>query len=154
VAVVDLNEVAKRLGRLGEISDALRQREVNLHEQLGSLQTSARKFYQDELEKMGEPPSDDDVKLEEHEQKVRVVQQQINVQFQQARRRAQSHLSSYEQTLVARFREEVRPVARKIAAERGMTVVFPKTENIAFWANPKLDITEDVIEQMVSRSSP
>ncbi len=154
VAVIDLDEVAKRLGEMDDIREALDAQGSELNEQLSSLQTSAREAYEGKVEELGEAPEEDPDKQAEIDQELQVVRRNINVRLDQARKQAQNIMTTKQQRLVSRFREEVKPVARRVAAARGLTVVVPKSDNLSFVFVPEVDITEEVIEEMTGGTAP
>lgn len=152
VAVVDLDEVARRLGRLDEIGGELRQREASLNQQLQAMQSSYRQQYQDKLNQLAQAPPEASVGRSEQEQQLQVVQQKMNVQLLQAKKQAQTNLNSYQLTLINRFRAEVKPIAQEVAAQRGFSVVVPKLDQVLFAFDPAVDITDEVARRMLVAS--
>lgn len=143
VAVIDLDDVAKRLGRDVSISSELKGAGDLLSTKLGETQ----KGYQSELEKsraaLPETLSDED------NQKLLQLSQSLNQQFQSKQREAQEELNATRLALVNRFKEEVKPVAKKIALSRGLEVVILKSELI-LTALETVDITDEVVVTMVA----
>jgi len=155
VAVVDLNEVARRLGRLGEIGDELKAKGKVLNDELSALSETLKEDLDTRIEGVGEEPAEDatDEEKKEYAQKVLEIRREINVQFQQKRQEAQRTLNDLEQRRITAFREKVRPVAKKIATSRGLTLVVPKNDNLTFVYAVDIDITEEVIEELVGSST-
>ncbi|MEM1296569.1 MAG: OmpH family outer membrane protein, partial [Verrucomicrobiota bacterium] len=77
----------------------------------------------------------------------------LNVQLSRAQSTAQQQLNRDEVALVQNFRNEVRPVAVKIALERGFTIVLTKNEAVLFAYDDNFDITEEVIRRMAAPGS-
>jgi hypothetical protein len=71
--------------------------------------------------------------------------------LQQAKREAQVKLEQYRQSLVAQFRNEVRPWAQQVAADKGLSVVIPKNEGFLLSVDPGVDITADAIKVYQTR---
>ena len=146
VALIDLDDVAKRLGRDAAIVQELK----DAGGPLGAQLTAAQKEYQTQFDRskdsIGTKPSDADA------QKLAELARNLNVQLQQKQQEAQQELNAKRTTLVVRFREEVKPVALKIAASKGLGVVLLKSEAVLGTA-PGLDITDDVVTELIRTSS-
>jgi len=140
LAVIDLDLMAKTCGRTMEINDALKTRESALNQQLQQGLVSLRKQIEDKKTEFGESPT------EEQQQTLAAMDQKAVAMLQQARREAQVKLEQYRQNLVAQFRNEVRPWAQQVAAEKGLSVVIPKNEGFLLSVDPGVDITADVIK--------
>jgi len=143
VALIDLENTAKRLGRDVVIAKELKDAGGALGEQL----TAAQKEFQGELEQLkqtlGDRPS------EAGNQKLVELSRNLNAQFQQKQQQAQQELDARRVALVNRFREELRPVAMKVAAGKGLGVVLIKSELVVVASDPALDITDEVIAEMI-----
>src|SRR4051794_32582771 len=72
VAVVDLDAVAKRLGKDVEIAKSLDQKQTTLKERVDAIQESAVSQLRELKKKMGEKPSD------KQQQEFRTLQQDLN----------------------------------------------------------------------------
>jgi len=147
VAFIDLEDAAKRLGRDTVITQALKEAGAALGEQLGTTQ----KEYQDEIARVkqaagNKPTEADNLKLAE-------MARNLNLQFQQKQQQAQQELGAKRLALVNRFREEIKPIALKIASGKGLTAVLVKSDIVVLGNDPSLNITDDVVAEM-SRLSP
>jgi len=142
VALIDLENTAKRLGRDVVIAKELKDAGGALGEQL----TAAQKELQGELERfkqtLGDKPS------EAGNQKLVELSRNLNAQFQQKQQQAQQELDARRVALVNRFREELKPVAMKVAAGKGLGVVLIKSELVVIASDPALDITDEVVAEM------
>jgi Skp family chaperone for outer membrane proteins len=72
----------------------------------------------------------------------------LNEEFGKARVSAQAVLSQEQVALVQKFRDEVFPVAKEIAQERGFKTILLKSESVLFAWEPESEITEEVIKRM------
>jgi len=146
VALIDLEAAAKRLGRDVVITQELKDAGNTLGEQLAA----AQKEYQGELERykqaLGAKPSETD------NQKLMELSRNLNAQFQQRQQQAQQELGSKRVALVNRFREELKPLAMKIAAGKGLGVILVKSDVVVLGNDPNLDITDDVVAEMTKSS--
>lgn len=148
VALVDLDDVAKRLGRDVAIVRELKDAGGPLSDQL----TAAQKDYQAQFDRskdsIGPKPSEAD------NQKLAELARNLNAQLQQKQQQAQQELNNKRASLVMRFREELKPVALKIAARKGLGIVLVKSEMVVLANEPGLDITEEVVAEMIRTGSP
>ena len=71
----------------------------------------------------------------------------------QAQAEATSKLKQMQFDLVKDFREQVRPIAKRIANNRGMTVVLIHNEAFVLDHDPSTDITDAVISDMPRASA-
>lgn len=145
LAVIDLDYVAKTIGRTEEISDALKVRKNALDQALAQVQAQAKDKLQQEQQAAGEQPTD------EQKQKLAAFERKLNSELLQIARKAQADLETYRATLLTQFRTEVRPLAQQVAAEKGLGVVIPKNEGFLLSVDPGVDITAEVIKAYQTR---
>ena len=145
LAVIDLDVVAKSIGRTQEMNDALNVRKNALDQALQRGQADFKKQIADKKVEFGETPTD--------EQKATLVQMERNASAQliQASRTAQAKLEQERQNMISEFRAEVRPVAQQVASDRGLGVVIPKNEGFLLSVDPGVDITADVVKAYGSK---
>ncbi len=146
MAVVDLDAVAKKLGRDVEMQKLISERQTALNQQLAAIQDNLRSQFEDKKTEFGPNPTEDQT------QQLVAIQNQINLELRRTKATAQNDLERYKQGLIAEFREEVKPVVKQIAAENGIGVVVPKNEAIIFTFEPESDITELVASAMPESS--
>jgi Skp family chaperone for outer membrane proteins len=143
VALLDIDAVAKRLGRDAAIVEQLKARNDSLSESL----TQERNKLQGELTKseeaLGTSPTD------AQKQELLKLGQGLNAQLQSKLQAAREELSAQQTTLIRQFREEVRPVAQKIAAKKGMNIVILRSDIVVLSADAAVDITDDVVAEMI-----
>jgi Skp family chaperone for outer membrane proteins len=133
IAVVDLDEIARQMGRDEKFKAALREKEAELNNRLAELQRSLNAQYQQQAQ-YGFPSTE--------------FRSRMNARLSQAQADARKELADFKQSLIAEFRGEVAPVAREIAAERGLGVVVPKNDNFLLTFEPGVDITPQVAERL------
>lgn len=146
MAIVDLDGIAKKLGRDQEMNAAIQQRQDAINQQLNDYRTALKQQFEKQKAEFGENPTD------EQKQELALFEAKINQRFAQERAKAQNQLAAYQRGLIAEFREEVKPIAQKVAAENGMKVVVPKTDLI-FAFQPEADITDRVVAAMPASSA-
>ena len=141
-AVIDLDAVAKRLGRDVAILAELKEAGAPLRDQLAASQ----KDYQEQIDRLktslGAKPSEAD------KQKLADLARSLNQQFQQQQQQAQQDMSTKKAALISRFREEVKPVALKIATGKGLGIVQLKNDLTILASEPALDITDEVVAEL------
>ena len=147
VALIDLDDIAKRLGRDVAIVQELKDAGGPLGDQL----TAAQKEYQTQFDRskdsIGTKPSDAD------SQKLAELARNLNSQLQQKQQQAQQELNTKRASLVTRFREEIKPIALKIASSKGLGAVLLKSDGVVLAAEQGLDITDEVVAEMIRTGS-
>ncbi len=142
VAVVDLDDLAKRLGDDVTIQKQMKDTQASLDQQLQSLQTSLRQQYQRKLEELkSQQTKNDDSLPSAAKQLLAELEQKLNMQLLQAQQTARKKLEAYRINLVQDFRSEVGPVAREIASQHGLGVVITKNDAILLTFDDAHDIT-------------
>ena len=118
VAVVDIEAVAKQLGADAALERQIKDAETSLNSQLGSLQASLRKQYDDKSKELlapqdnrALPPAD----ATAAKQQLAEFEKRLNQQLLQAQQTARNQFNAYRGSLFQNFRGEVVPVAKKIA---------------------------------------
>ncbi len=142
VAIVDLDEIARRLGRDLQMNEQVAQREQAYNEQLVSIQSQIREQLAARSEALGETPT------EAQKQELEKIPQQLAGELTQARHKARADVLHFRRRLVDHLREELKPVARQAAAERGLTIVMTKNDSVVFDVAPECDVTEAVIAKL------
>ena len=148
VAVIDLDEVARQLGRELSIKQSLTAREANLNQQLETLRVSYANLLNQRKQELTEQPASSEVA------QVQAFEQQAVAKIQEARQQAQNHLLTQKRDLITAFREEVKPIAAEVAATRGLSLVVSKNDTFLFAFDSGVDITSDVVAKMQSSATP
>ena len=149
-AIIDLEAAAKRLGRDVAIMAELKEAGTSLKDQLAASQ----KDFQEQIDRLkaslGAKPSEAD------KQKLAETSRALNQQFLQKQQQAQQELNAKKAVLVSRFREEINPVALKIAASKGLGIVQIKNDATVLASEPELDITDEVVAELsrADKTSP
>lgn len=148
VGVVDLDLVAKRLGRDIEMQNDVQERVSSLNAKLASLQESLRRLYDEKKEKYGEEVSEEGIK------ELQAAEERMDAQLREFKRKAEAELAAFRQQLVDRFREQAKPVLREVAAARGLSIVVPKNDGLLLTVDPAVEITDEVASRMPPIKSP
>ena len=144
IAIVDVNAVARALGR----DDVIEQRIVSANQQLTSQLLEVAQSLQQQLEALQQTAGDDD----EARQQLAQATVKANQQLKQTQRAAQKQLEQYRAGVVSEFLNEVRPHAAEIARERGARLVLTAAANL-LWFDATVDITDEVIAALRARGS-
>lgn len=139
--VVDLTAVGKATGQDESMQEKAQATRDELNVQLTNSARNLEKLIEEEREKLGGSPS------EEQEQILQSLLQQAQQQYAQLQADAQQRAQQNEVNLVLQFRDRVRPIAEKIAGSRGASVVLTSDQAV-FWVDPAVDITGDVITEL------
>jgi outer membrane protein len=70
-----------------------------------------------------------------------------NVELQRMTQDAQQEVQELQQDLQNQFQQKLMPIVQKVAASKGIHVLFSAADSGIVWADPGLDITPDVIKQ-------
>jgi len=143
VAVIDLDEVAKRLGRDKSMENALTTRQEELNQNLVTMQEGLREQLTKRQEELGEAASEED------QQKLMQLQQEAGNRVSAAIEDAQVKLQEERKKMVAQFREEVQPHVRKAASDMGADLVVTRNDNVIFHHTPEINITDAVVSSMI-----
>ncbi len=146
VAVLDLQAVAKALGRDDEFKVQLESAGKQLGEQLTKVSTSLQSQLREEQTKIGANPSDED------RGKLRQMALDAQRKFQQSQQQARQQARQLQIKLASQFRADVQPVAAQVARSKGASAVL--LANSLMWFEPAVDITADVIGKMRSMKKP
>lgn len=146
VALIDLEVVAKRLGRDTEIDSELK----TIGDDLGNKLAAAQKGLQDEFlqlkQSLGENPT------AEENQKLADRGRELNEKFQQEQQTARQEIANKRTDLVVGFREEIRPTALRVASDRGLTTILVKSDIVVLANDPSVDITDAVVADLVGKT--
>lgn len=142
VAVVDLDEVARRLGRDAEMVQAFQGEAGRLNQALTSAQQSAVSQLEEIGKGLGDHPSEDDAR------NFLRVRQSAQLQLNQLRARAETQLNQHRQQLVSQFRQQAKPIVNKVAKDKGYSTIVTRNDTVVFSYDNAVDITEDVVRLM------
>lgn len=147
IAIIDLDEIARQLGSDKQIVSAIKQRQAALNNKLTELAQN----YSDELKKQK-----DTLEAESQDPAVQLAsyQQQVNQSFSTAKAQARQNLSQHRSQLVQQFKDAVRPAARRVAEQRGFSVIVTKQDSLLYEYDADHDITSDVIQVLRVSSAP
>ena len=140
VAVIDVDSVARALGRDTVMRQQIEQAAQNLTREMEGLAAELREQLQQEQGKLGEAPS-----TEQREQFARLGLE-AQTRLQQGQQQAQRQVQELQVTLARSFQDEVRPVAAAIARKHGIGTVIPTS--FVLWHDGTRDITAEVTSEM------
>ena len=147
VAVVDLDAVARKVGKDKQILQLIEQRQVTLNEQVSATQQSL-------IEQLNQKKSEFGELNEEETQQLAQMQTKANAILSSTRTQAQSNLTAFQQEVVDRFRAETKPIALEIASKKGCRVVLSKNDSVVFAFDQTIDLTDEVVAALQSKTGP
>ena len=144
VAVIDLDAIAQRLGSDKQIADAITQRQTSLSQQLVDLAKSYNQQIAEQKKKLAETPAE--------QEKVTLAnwQQQANKNLNQVKHQAELDLQKHKAQLIAQFRDQIKPSARRVAQTRGLSVIVTKNDSVLYDFAPSADITDAVVADLLA----
>jgi Skp family chaperone for outer membrane proteins len=146
VAIIDLDEIARRIGSEQQIVSAIAQRQSALSRQLVDLAKSYSAQIEEQKKKLAPEAENNQVRLASWEQ-------QATANLNQVKQRAEADLRSTRDQLVTQFRDQIKPVARRIARERGLSVIVTKNDSVVFDYTATADITDAVVDELLASAA-
>ncbi|MEX2670505.1 MAG: OmpH family outer membrane protein [Phycisphaeraceae bacterium] len=140
-AVVDLDAVAKAIGKDTEITEQIEAAVQQMNERLRTAAQEMQEQLEAEQEKLGDDPTEEQVA------RLRQMAAKAQQNVQNNRSAAQLRRNQVRTQLIQQFREEARPIAEKVAKASGANVVLLANDNV-LWYESAADITGLVITEM------
>ena len=147
VAIIDLDVIAKQLGSDKEMSVSIQQREASLNQQLAAVRDSYNKQISEKQGEFGANPTP------EQAQHLADMQRQVNANLNQVLQRAKNDLNQHSARVIQHFRNEIKPVAREVATEKGLSIIVTKNDSVIFDYDRAVDITDEVVRRMLAQNS-
>jgi len=147
-AVIDIERVAKETGLSEKVSKELESFQQNLQTKLTDVQNQLTTQINAKKKEIGDKPS------EEQRNELAQLFGNAKQQYQQAQQTASKNLDTKRASLIITVRDQIRPVARKVAKSRGMTVILAKSDILILDYDTDADITDAVISEMLITSKP
>lgn len=141
VAVIDLDKIAAATGRDKLINERVQRYTKEQEKALTKLRDDSRAQIDKQQKQLPANASD------EAKQKLAALTQNLEQGLRQEIAKAQQGAGQLRTQLAVDFRNEVEPVARRIAAQRGMDIVMIKQDALLY-VDPQADITDAVIDDM------
>ena len=141
VAVIDLDEIASVIGRDKVIAERVQSFTREQEAKLTKLRDDLRINIAEEQKKLGKEAA------ESEQEKLNQLAQNSEIHLRQEIAKVEEVAGQLRINLVMDFKKEVQPVARRVAAQRGMSVVMIK-QNSMLYISPDSDITNDVIDAL------
>ena len=171
VAVIDLDRVATAMGWLDDLQKGVQAADTELRSQLDKVLRDTLKSIEDVKAQVAEDAklTPDQVKqlnaiqdmrdlgqlplTKEQREKLVVAVNRANAGWQTALNNSQQALQSRRANLIMTYRERIRPVARRVAAARGLSVIVTTSDNLLYFDPQNADITNEVIDEL-QKASP
>lgn len=141
VAIVDLDKIAKTLGRDKTMDKKVTSYLQEQQSAINKLRAELKSKLEDEEKKLGKKPKQ--AAKEKYAQMTRQAELKLRQDVALAEREAKQLRSR----LIREFRQQVEPIAVKVATENGYSVVFIK-QPAMLYIDPTVDISKDVIAAM------
>ena len=145
-AVVDLVAVAKATGRDTVIQQQIEVATRGLNEQLVEAAKKMQEQLDAEKAKHGEKPT------EEQTKSLAALTAAAHEKLQNNKMLAKLRQDEVRAQMIIAFRDEVRPIAAKIAMERGASIVITTSGQVV-WFDVSIDITDELIAALRARDS-
>ena len=154
VAIVDLDEVARRLGRDVLMMQSIQEKQAEVNAEVIAFQHRLREQYETRQQELAAQPARSLEEEQAWQQELDGLQQELSQQLAEMQQAARNEVALFRQRLVGIYREEARPICRDIAAARGLSIVMTKDESHMLVYNDAVDITDDVTQRLASTTRP
>ena len=144
VAVIDLDAIAQRLGSDKAIVQSISEKQSSLSQQLVQLAKSYNEQIAERQKALPEPTA------EETKLTLANWQQQANQSLNKVKQQAELDLQRHRANLIAQFREEIKPAARRVAQARGLSVIVTRNDSVLYDYSPAANITDAVIAELLA----
>ena len=137
--MVDLDSVAKAIGKDLAMSAEAEQKIAQLNQELAQLQSAMNRHLAGKRDELGEDLTD------AQKRQLLVAKAKLESQYRDKKAIAERKFARYKQELVEQFREETKPILREVAARRGLSIVIPKNDALLLTVANEVDLTDDVV---------
>ena len=157
VAIVDLDEIARRIGRDTVMANSVAAQTRNLNSQLKTLQDGLRRTLSEKEKSVGQTgqsnrsnnnlkgavrtPQISDADLDQ-------LRQEANLRLNRAQRKAQAAISKHRLALIRKFRKEAMDYVKDVAREKGIKIVLTNNDSVVFMFEDPVDLTAQVAKRM------
>ncbi len=142
VAVIRMDDIAKETGWDVQAGDVFRKERAAIESDIMRQQELLKADIDAKRENFGANATPEQL------ENLRVMQQQMQAQTMQLRKRSQESLKKIQMQQMQDFVGELQPIILKLSAEGNFTVVLDRTRSNVFYADPTIDITDAVIEEL------
>ena len=139
VGVVDLDAVAKAIGKDLAMSAEAEQKVAQLNQELAQIQEAMNRHLAGKREELGDDLSDT------QKRQLLLAKAKLESTYRDKKAIAERTFARYKQELIVQFREETKPILREVAARRGLSIVIPKNEALLLTVASEVDLTDDVV---------
>ena len=141
VAIIRMDDIAKETGWDVQAGDVFRKERAAIESDIMRQQQLLKADIDAKRVEIGENPTPEQLEI------LRVMQQQMQSQTMQLRKRSQENLQKIQMQQMQDFVGELQPIILKLSAEGNFTVVLDRTRSNVFYADPATDITDAVIKE-------
>ena len=142
VAVIRMDDIAKETGWDVQAGDVFRKERAAIESDIMRQQELLKADIDAKRENFGANATPEQL------ENLRVMQQQMQAQTMQLRKRSQESLKKIQMQQMQDFVGELQPIILKLSAEGNFTLVLDRTRSKVFYADPTIDITDAVIEEL------
>ena len=139
--VIDLDALARQMGRRDAMNQTLKESSEELTRQLQASAALIQQKVKESVENLRANPTQ--AAQAAHQKLVADARRKIEEQKSTLTRKAQEKRKQ----LVVEFRNEIRPSVQKVAMARGVKIVLTATENL-MWAEQSVDLTAAVLAEL------
>ena len=147
VAIIRMDDIAKETGWDVQAGDVFRKERAAIESDIMRQQQLLKADIDAKRVELGENPTPEQLEI------LQAMQQQMQSQTMQLRKRSQENLQKIQMQQMQDFVGELQPIILKLSAEGNFTVVLDRTRSNVFYADPATDITDAVIKELQKQST-
>lgn len=141
VGVIDLDALARQMGRRDAMNQALKESSEELTRQLQASAALIQQKVKESVDNLRANPTP--AAQAAHQKLVIEAKRKIEAQKSALTRKAQEKRKQ----IIVDFRNEIRPAVQKVATARGVKIVLTASENL-MWAEQSVDLTNAVLAEL------
>jgi len=147
VAIIDLDEIGRRLGRDVIMNQAVQHRQATLQAELQQVGTMLQETFKAKRQECVDTPT------EAQANELLELKRQLDAAIAQRKLQAHQTLEAFRLQLNREFLDEVTPVASRVAVNHGAKIIVLDRPSVLLIADPSVDITEQVLVELEGRTS-
>lgn len=136
VAVFDIDRIVKEAGLASLFELKIKMKRDELLQELIKYKDALQAELQKEVKKLG---------AQDRAKKFAILRQAAEMQLAKAQRKADQALNIHRGAVIMEFREQLKPIARQVARDKGYKMVLLKNDVIVFEFAEELDLTADIL---------
>lgn len=139
VVLLNLDRAFRDSGRAAALTETMKIEQAALSSKLGGLRADLENMISTKKKEFGDSPN------EQQQKDLKRLDEELVVKIRQATEKNQQQLQQFVGESITQFRQEVKPIAEKVAAKHNASIVLNLTTEQIISFNYSSDITDEVV---------